>query len=52
MLLVLYSFTVGLEVIVSGSGAEFNDPWRGVGALGDSIGGPNWAEPKMYGMNE
>lgn len=47
MLLVLYSATVGLEVMVSGWGADSSDPWSGVGALGDSMGGPSWAEPKM-----
>jgi hypothetical protein len=47
MLLDLCSATVGLEVMVSGSGAESRDPCNGVGAVGDVMGGPSWAEPKM-----
>jgi hypothetical protein len=47
MLLDLCSATVGLEVMVSGAGAEFREPCSGVGAFGDVIGGPNCAEPKM-----
>lgn len=41
MLLDLCCATVGLEVMVSGSGAESRDPCRGVGAVGDVMGGPN-----------
>jgi hypothetical protein len=47
MLLDLCSATVGLEVMVSGAGAEFREPWSGVGASGDVMGGPSCAEPKM-----
>lgn len=47
MLLVLYWATVGFEVIVSGSGAVSRDPWRGVAAVDDAMGGPSCAEPKM-----
>jgi hypothetical protein len=37
----LYCPRVSLDVMVSGSGAEFKDPCRGVGAAGDVIGGPS-----------
>lgn len=47
MLLALYSATVSLDVMLSGLGAESKDPWRGVGASGHVMGGPNWADPKM-----
>lgn len=52
MLLDLYSATVGLDVIVSGAGAESREPCSGVGAVSDVMGGPSWAEPKMYGAKE
>jgi hypothetical protein len=47
MLLDLCCATVGFDVMVSGSGAESKDPCRGVGAVGDVIGGPSCAEPKI-----
>lgn len=47
MLLDLCSATVGFDVIVSGSGAVSRDPWRGVGAVGDVMGGPSCADPKI-----
>lgn len=52
MLLDLCSATVGIEVIESGSGADCREPWSGVGAVSEVIGGPSWAEPKIYGAKE
>jgi hypothetical protein len=47
MLLDLCCATVGFDVIVSGSGAKSREPWSGVGAVGDVMGGLSCAEPKM-----
>jgi hypothetical protein len=41
MLLDLFRARMGLEVMVSGSGAESKDPCSGVGAVGDVMGGPS-----------
>jgi hypothetical protein len=41
MLLDLFCARMGLEVIVSGSGAESKDPCSGVGDVGDVMGGPS-----------
>jgi hypothetical protein len=41
MLLDLFCARMGLEVMVSGSGAESRDPCSGVGDVGDVMGGPS-----------